>query len=136
MVSPSFQLQAYERLLQNYPQWTGQTVLMLVTSPSPTESLALGTRVSELVDHINVRLLRWLCTGVLTDSLADIIFFSGQVRQSEIPACAPLPPDDRPRRVLCSPERGRSRSRHVHPRRYEHDLVSFSLFRGKVFAPC
>lgn len=49
-----FQLQAYERLLQDCPHWAGKTVLMLVTSPSPTESLALGTKVSEMVDHINV----------------------------------------------------------------------------------
>jgi trehalose 6-phosphate synthase/phosphatase len=47
-------LQAFERLLEDYPQWMGNTVLILVTSPSPTDSSQLATRVSELVDHINV----------------------------------------------------------------------------------
>lgn len=48
------QLQAYERLLAEYPEWIGKVVLIQVTSPSPTDSVALGTKVSELVDSINV----------------------------------------------------------------------------------
>ncbi|PLW05064.1 hypothetical protein PCANC_28388 [Puccinia coronata f. sp. avenae] len=46
-------LKAFEYLLQNYPQWRNRVVLIQVTSPSPTDSPQLATKISELVDHIN-----------------------------------------------------------------------------------
>lgn len=42
--------------MAEYPEWIGKVVLIQVTSPSPTDSPALGTKVSELVDLINVSL--------------------------------------------------------------------------------
>lgn len=47
------QLRAYERFLHDYPEWAHKVVLMQVTSPSPGDSPALATKVSELVDQIN-----------------------------------------------------------------------------------
>ena len=49
-------LQAFERFLELYPQWRGKVVLIQVTSPSPNDSHTLATKVSEMVDHINVSL--------------------------------------------------------------------------------
>ncbi|WAR61527.1 hypothetical protein PtB15_12B215 [Puccinia triticina] len=46
-------LKAFEYLLKNYPHWRNRVVLIQVTSPSPTDSPQLATKISELVDHIN-----------------------------------------------------------------------------------
>lgn len=46
-------LRAFERFLHDYPEWANKVVLMQVTSPSPGDSPALATKVSELVDQIN-----------------------------------------------------------------------------------
>ncbi|KAA1107881.1 threalose-6-phosphate phosphatase [Puccinia graminis f. sp. tritici] len=46
-------LKAFEYLLKSYPQWRNRVVLIQVTSPSPTDSPQLATKISELVDHIN-----------------------------------------------------------------------------------
>ncbi|KAG0140060.1 hypothetical protein CROQUDRAFT_665689 [Cronartium quercuum f. sp. fusiforme G11] len=46
-------LRAFEELLKRFPQWRNQVVLIQVTSPSPTDSPQLATKISELVDHIN-----------------------------------------------------------------------------------
>ena len=48
-------LQAFERFLQDFPEWINKCVLVQVTSPSPNDDDKLGTKVSELVDRINVR---------------------------------------------------------------------------------
>lgn len=47
------QLRAFERFLHDYPEWSQKVVLIQVTSPSPGDSPALATKVSELVDSIN-----------------------------------------------------------------------------------
>jgi len=47
------QLRAFEKLLQDYPQWIGKVVLIQVTSPALTDSPKLEHQVSELVAHIN-----------------------------------------------------------------------------------
>ena len=47
------QLRAFERFLHDYPDWVGKVALIQVTSPSPGDSPALATKVSELVDQIN-----------------------------------------------------------------------------------
>ncbi|KAI5477902.1 trehalose 6-P phosphatase, glycosyltransferase family 20 protein [Pseudohyphozyma bogoriensis] len=46
-------LLAFEKFLSDYPEWEGKVVLIQVTSPSPGDSPALATKVSELVDQIN-----------------------------------------------------------------------------------
>ena len=46
-------LRAFDRFLQDYPEWQGKVALIQVTSPSPGDSPALATKVSELVDQIN-----------------------------------------------------------------------------------
>ncbi|EKM57667.1 glycosyltransferase family 20 protein [Phanerochaete carnosa HHB-10118-sp] len=46
-------LRAFEKLLQDYPQWVGNVVLIQVTSPALTDSPKLERQVSELVAHIN-----------------------------------------------------------------------------------
>ncbi|KAM0789442.1 hypothetical protein ACM66B_000265 [Microbotryomycetes sp. NB124-2] len=46
-------LRAFERFLHDYPEWAGKVALIQVTSPSPGDSPALATKVSELVDQIN-----------------------------------------------------------------------------------
>ncbi|ORY55738.1 family 20 glycosyltransferase [Leucosporidium creatinivorum] len=46
-------LRAFERFLHDYPEWAQKVVLIQVTSPSPGDSPALATKVSELVDQIN-----------------------------------------------------------------------------------
>ncbi|KAM0748857.1 family 20 glycosyltransferase [Meredithblackwellia eburnea MCA 4105] len=46
-------LRAFERFLTDYPEWANKVVLIQVTSPSPGDSPALATKVSELVDQIN-----------------------------------------------------------------------------------
>ena len=47
------QLRAFEKLLQDYPQWVGKVVLIQVTSPALTDSPKLERQVSEIVAHIN-----------------------------------------------------------------------------------
>ncbi|KAI0363228.1 trehalose 6-phosphate phosphatase [Pilatotrama ljubarskyi] len=46
-------LRAFEKLLQDYPQWIGNVVLIQVTSPALTDSPKLERQVSEIVAHIN-----------------------------------------------------------------------------------
>ncbi|CCM05832.1 uncharacterized protein FIBRA_08068 [Fibroporia radiculosa] len=46
-------LRAFEKLLQDYPQWIGHVVLIQVTSPALSDSPKLERQVSELVAHIN-----------------------------------------------------------------------------------
>ena len=66
-------LQAFERFLELFPQWIGKVVLIQVTSPSPNDSPSLATKISELIDHINVchvsacplGLVKTSCTGRL-----------------------------------------------------------------------
>ncbi len=47
------QLRAFEKLLQDYPEWAGNVVMIQVTSPALTDSPKLERMVSELVAHIN-----------------------------------------------------------------------------------
>lgn len=53
MRSSRGQLRAFEKLLQDYPQWIGNVVLIQVTSPALSDSPKLERQVSELVAHIN-----------------------------------------------------------------------------------
>ncbi|KAJ7342536.1 trehalose-6-phosphate phosphatase [Mycena albidolilacea] len=46
-------LQAFQKLLQTYPQWVGNVVLIQVTSPSLSDSPKLERQISELVASIN-----------------------------------------------------------------------------------
>ncbi|KXN84045.1 Trehalose-phosphatase [Leucoagaricus sp. SymC.cos] len=46
-------LRAFEKLLQDYPEWIGNVVMIQVTSPALTDSPKLEKQVSELVSHIN-----------------------------------------------------------------------------------
>ncbi|KAF8069052.1 trehalose 6-phosphate phosphatase [Lyophyllum atratum] len=46
-------LRAFEKLLQDYPEWIGNVVMIQVTSPALTDSPKLERVVSELVAHIN-----------------------------------------------------------------------------------
>ena len=46
-------LRAFEKLLQDYPEWIGKVVLIQVTSPALADSPKLERQVSELVAHIN-----------------------------------------------------------------------------------
>lgn len=46
-------LRAFEKLLQDYPEWVGKVVLIQVTSPALSDSPKLERQVSELVAHIN-----------------------------------------------------------------------------------
>ncbi|KAH7909154.1 trehalose 6-phosphate phosphatase [Hygrophoropsis aurantiaca] len=46
-------LRAFEKLLQDYPEWLGNVVLIQVTSPALSDSPKLERQVSELVAHIN-----------------------------------------------------------------------------------
>lgn len=46
-------LRAFEKLLEDYPQWIGKVVLIQVTSPALTDSPKLERQVSEIVAHIN-----------------------------------------------------------------------------------
>ncbi|KAJ6470507.1 glycosyltransferase family 20-domain-containing protein [Mycena sanguinolenta] len=46
-------LQAFQKLLQAYPEWIGNVVLIKVTSPSLTDSPKLERQISELVVNIN-----------------------------------------------------------------------------------
>ncbi|KIY68652.1 glycosyltransferase family 20 protein [Cylindrobasidium torrendii FP15055 ss-10] len=46
-------LRAFEKLLQTYPEWIGNVVMIQVTSPALTDSPKLERQVSELVAHIN-----------------------------------------------------------------------------------
>ncbi len=48
-----WQLRAFEKLLQDYPEWIGNVVMIQVTSPALTDSPKLERQVSELVAHIN-----------------------------------------------------------------------------------
>ncbi|KAJ6615117.1 trehalose-6-phosphate phosphatase [Mycena sp. CBHHK59/15] len=46
-------LHAFQKLLQTYPEWIGNVVLIQVTSPALTDSPKLERQVSELVANIN-----------------------------------------------------------------------------------
>ncbi|PSS37445.1 hypothetical protein PHLCEN_2v652 [Hermanssonia centrifuga] len=46
-------LRAFEKLLQDYPQWIGKVVLIQVTSPALSDSPKLERQVSEIVANIN-----------------------------------------------------------------------------------
>jgi len=46
-------LRAFEKLLQDYPEWIGNVVMIQVTSPALNDSPKLERMVSELVSHIN-----------------------------------------------------------------------------------
>ncbi|KAJ7640663.1 trehalose-6-phosphate phosphatase [Mycena polygramma] len=46
-------LHAFQKLLQTYPQWIGNVVLIQVTSPALTDSPKLERQISELVANIN-----------------------------------------------------------------------------------
>jgi trehalose 6-phosphate synthase/phosphatase len=46
-------LQAFEKLLQVYPEWRGKVVLIQVTTPALSESPKLERMTAELVSHIN-----------------------------------------------------------------------------------
>ncbi|KAJ7021652.1 trehalose-6-phosphate phosphatase [Mycena alexandri] len=46
-------LHAFQKLLQTYPEWVGNVVLIQVTSPALTDSPKLERQVSELVANIN-----------------------------------------------------------------------------------
>ncbi|KAF8727564.1 hypothetical protein AX14_007273, partial [Amanita brunnescens Koide BX004] len=46
-------LRAFEKLLQDYPEWIGNVVMVQVTSPALNDSPKLERMVSELVAHIN-----------------------------------------------------------------------------------
>ena len=46
-------LRAFEKLLQDYPEWIGNVVMIQVTSPALTDSPKLERMVSEIVAHIN-----------------------------------------------------------------------------------
>jgi trehalose 6-phosphate synthase/phosphatase len=46
-------LNAFEKLLTDYPEWRNNVVLIQVTSPGVTESRKLETKVSEMVSQIN-----------------------------------------------------------------------------------
>jgi trehalose 6-phosphate synthase/phosphatase len=47
------QLRAFEKLLEDYPQWIGKVVMIQVTSPALTDSPKLERQISELASHIN-----------------------------------------------------------------------------------
>jgi hypothetical protein len=69
--------------------------MIQVTSPSASDNPELATKVSELVDHINV-------SPKILGDLSAIIGLNwsglGNVRKSPFPADPPLPSDDRTRR--------------------------------------
>jgi trehalose 6-phosphate synthase/phosphatase len=46
-------MRAFEKLLQVFPEWIGNVVMIQVTSPALTDSPKLERQVSELVAHIN-----------------------------------------------------------------------------------
>ncbi|KAJ7635051.1 trehalose 6-phosphate phosphatase [Roridomyces roridus] len=46
-------LRAFQKLLQDYPEWRGNVVLIQVTSPALTDSPKLERQISELVANIN-----------------------------------------------------------------------------------
>lgn len=46
-------LQAFEKLLADYPQWRGNVVMIQVTSPALSDSPKLERQVSELVARVN-----------------------------------------------------------------------------------
>lgn len=46
-------LRAFEKLLQDYPEWVGNVVMIQVTSPALTDSPKLERQINELVAHIN-----------------------------------------------------------------------------------
>lgn len=46
-------LRAFEKLLQDFPEWIGNVVMIQVTSPALTDSPKLERMVSEIVAHIN-----------------------------------------------------------------------------------
>ncbi|ORX39871.1 putative trehalose-phosphatase [Kockovaella imperatae] len=46
-------LQAFEKLLEVYPEWRGKVVLIQVTTPALSETPQLERKTAELVSHIN-----------------------------------------------------------------------------------
>jgi len=46
-------LRVFEKLLQDYPEWIGNVVMIQVTSPALTDSPKSERMVSEIVAHIN-----------------------------------------------------------------------------------
>ncbi|KDN52245.1 glycosyltransferase family 20 protein [Tilletiaria anomala UBC 951] len=46
-------LQAFQKLLEEFPEWRGKVVLIQVTAPAIHDSPQLERKVSELVSHIN-----------------------------------------------------------------------------------
>jgi len=46
-------LRAFAKLLQDYPEWIGNVVLIQVTSPALSDSPKLERQISELVSNIN-----------------------------------------------------------------------------------
>lgn len=46
-------LRAFAKLLQDYPEWIGNVVLIQVTSPALSDSPKLERQISELVSSIN-----------------------------------------------------------------------------------
>ena len=46
-------LRAFQKLLEDYPEWIGNVVMIQVTSPALTDSPKLERMVSEIVAHIN-----------------------------------------------------------------------------------
>ena len=46
-------LQAFEKLLEVYPEWRGNVVLIQVTTPALSETPQLERKTAELVSHIN-----------------------------------------------------------------------------------
>lgn len=46
-------LRSFAKLLQDYPEWIGNVVLIQVTSPALSDSPKLERQISELVSSIN-----------------------------------------------------------------------------------
>ena len=66
------QLRAFEKLLQDYPEWIGNVVMIQVTSPALTDSAKLERMVSEIVAHINEEFGFHSCASLV--SLFSFIF--------------------------------------------------------------
>ena len=47
------QSRAFEKLLQDYPDWAGKVIIIQVTSPALTDSPKLERMASEIVAQIN-----------------------------------------------------------------------------------
>lgn len=114
------QLRAYERFLHDYPEWAHKVVLMQVTSPSPGDSPALATKVSELVDQINGTYGTIEHSPVhhfhqTVDRDVSFDFFVSLPFEVLLTLCRALTG------ILRSPYYCRHRSRRFSSRRYEHD---------------